>query len=390
MIGLPTKGGTGGMPLVPPVNLNTVRQNEFFTELYGEMPQDLSVVFWRKSNKLSSSVPLSELDTVISHLLEPTNVADLYFGIGLQKQLSTRAGNSRGTARDIVAIPGLWADIDCSHGSHTQTKLPTSKEAIEFLSNLPFGYPSIIVDTGGGYHAYWLFREPWIFDDEEERGEAEKLSFGFQSIIKELGNRQGWNLDITADLARILRVPGTFNGKRHTWEEVRVIHCNSNIRYNPGEFEPYLLDIKSYPSAVKQNKAGHIHLDVNWALLSSKCAWLKHCEDDAEHLPEPEWFALLTILAKCSTGSKWAHKLSKPYPRYCPTETDQKLKHAASFGNAYGCHKISQITTGYCNDCIYQNGVTTPLEILQAREAQTQLSELGEFLKTKEGDIYAK
>ena len=93
---------------------------------------------------------------------------DVYFGVGL-------AGanfNRRNAASEIVAIVGLWADIDLAAPWRHSKPLPrTLEEARSILDKLPLA-PSVLVDSGHGLHAYWLFKEPWVFDAEHVPGTA--------------------------------------------------------------------------------------------------------------------------------------------------------------------------------------------------------------------------
>jgi hypothetical protein len=67
--------------------------------------------------------------------------------------------------------------------------------------------------SGYGIHGYWLFREPWRFEDDAERHRAAHLLRRFQSTIIAAGKLHGWDLDSTFNLAQVLRVPGTCNRK---------------------------------------------------------------------------------------------------------------------------------------------------------------------------------
>ena len=53
-----------------------------------------------------------------------------------------------------------------------------------------------------------------------------------------LAKAQGWSLDATHDLARVLRLPGTYNHKTEI-KAVQIIETTDN-RYDPSEFEQYL------------------------------------------------------------------------------------------------------------------------------------------------------
>jgi hypothetical protein len=35
--------------------------------------------------------------------------------------------------------------------------------------------PSLVIATGNGAHAWWLFKETWVFENDEERKEAAAL-----------------------------------------------------------------------------------------------------------------------------------------------------------------------------------------------------------------------
>lgn len=60
---------------------------------------------------------------------------------------------------------------------------------------------------------YWLLEEPFPITDEASRKEASAMVEGWQNVLREKFKIQGYTLDATADLARLLRVPGTFNLK---------------------------------------------------------------------------------------------------------------------------------------------------------------------------------
>ena len=196
---------------------------QFFRELYCDCLEDLQVLLWRKDRKLPLLVPLHRLEGVLSTNLAGKMVPDLYFGVGLQGQDRVLHGSKRGTERDVAALPGLWLDLDCDQGP--EAKNPRER-ALQFLDWLPFGSPSILVNSGGGFHAYFLFREPLFIRNRSDLAYAKRLSHGFQSTVIGWGNRHGYALDLTADLARVLRVPGTVNLKTDQPRRVEVVRCS--------------------------------------------------------------------------------------------------------------------------------------------------------------------
>lgn len=172
--------------------------------------------------------------------------ADLYHTIGL---LRDRPQKGRGAEADVVAIPGLWFDLDIREGKHNQADLPSKAEALAFLEEYPLR-PSIVVWSGGGLHVYWLFREPLYFHTPEERQAVKDLSSRFQKAIILRGQERGCKLDNTADLCRLLRLPGTFNHKRSP-VMVEILE-ESGLRYEPADLDPG----NERPSGSREQRSG--------------------------------------------------------------------------------------------------------------------------------------
>lgn len=85
----------------------------------------------------------------------------------------------------------LWADIDGK-------AFDGSKAAALFALGQANLTPSILVDSGNGWHAYWLLRQPYAFSV------AQPLMRGLQRAI---------GSDAVHDAPRVLRLPGTHNHK---------------------------------------------------------------------------------------------------------------------------------------------------------------------------------
>lgn len=174
---------------------------------------------------------------------------DVYWGLGLQAQ--PLPSPQRGGTDTVMAIPGLWLDVDV--GVHDSGKVypPTRDKAMELLHALPLD-PSIIVDSGYGYHAYWLFNEPFLTPSSVERDEANIASNKWQaSFRQQAANRGGWTVDPTFEIARILRLPGTLNHKFDTKNAVTVVE-NDGKRYNLSDLEEYMVETAYIPGAVVQ------------------------------------------------------------------------------------------------------------------------------------------
>lgn len=213
-----------------------MKPTEFLLALFGEDVGDSKILIWTIPHKTSYW-----FDSTIEagkKVAELAKEQDVYFGIGLSPKDYGKA--KRCKIEDISGLYGLHIDLDYLHGVHTNTNLaPSYEDAVAFVSGVlpPHLKPSLIVHTGHGIHAHWIFKEPWIFEDAAERKRASKLSTEFCLTLKGHAAAKGWHLDSTFDLARVLRIPGTWNRKnKKNPIEVTAVHV-SEARFNPEDFE---------------------------------------------------------------------------------------------------------------------------------------------------------
>lgn len=122
---------------------------------------------------------------------------------------------TRGSKSSARVAPGLWIDIDYGDAGHQGKSNPESLlDAMSILEAMP-AKPSIVVRTGGGIHAYWLFHDPMELSSDEDRDRLRAAVWRWQKLARVIASDRGWNtgVDHTADLSRVLRVPGTNNHK---------------------------------------------------------------------------------------------------------------------------------------------------------------------------------
>ena len=124
----------------------------------------------------------------------------------------------RAQKRYVAAINCLYAEFD--------VKEYGSKDAIrDHLARATFPQPSVIVDSGGGLHGYWLLRDPYVIENDDQRGCAELIQRSWvQQVVG--GDRT------VHDLVRILRVPGTLNFKYDPPRSVVFLSCDLDLTYS--------------------------------------------------------------------------------------------------------------------------------------------------------------
>ena len=77
--------------------------------------------------------------------------------------------------------------------------------------------------------------------------------------------------------------------------------------------------------------------------LLDRCAFIRHCRDDAATLTEPEWYAMISNVGRCADGPEAVHRLSAPYPDYSPQETAAKILHALQDTGPHTCAYIQGV-----------------------------------------------
>jgi len=95
--------------------------------------------------------------------------------------------------------------------------------------------------------------------------------------------------------------------------------------------------------------------------IAERCPFLRHCRDDAAALPEPHWWSMITILARCANGYALAHEWSALYPNYDADQTDKKLEQVRAAGPHTCAYIKNDIGYEGCQDCTAN--VKTPLQL---------------------------
>jgi hypothetical protein len=278
-----------------------------------------------------------------------------------------RAVGGRGGEDQIVALPGVWADIDIKGPAHKAINLPPTIDAAKEIYSAVQIRPTVLVHSGYGLQVYWLFRELWLLNTPEERARAKSLLVRWQGMLRRIATAKGWALDPTADLARMLRVPGTFNYK------LADVGSRPQVRFRQDGDRVTICELADLVFDISDDELQRLHRDEKDsgepAALSpilQNCPWMAHCQADAKSLPEPEWYHCLTVVSRCHDPEKHGHELSKDYPKYSVKETSEKLQQARE--NAPGpvtCQFVKLNFSGgrYCTECRHYGKIKSPIQL---------------------------
>lgn len=174
---------------------------------------------------------------------------DVYFGVGLRRNEPERDDDGvlrkRGLADEVEAIPGFWLDLDVAGPEHKKQNLPPSFEAgRRFIDELfPMHPPSLVVNSGHGLQAYWLFPEVYAFSGPDDRKKLSKYSERFSGTIRAFAKTKGWTIDSVFDISRVLRLAGTVNRKSEPIQTTIEVPNEGTkvVRYELDELEGLLI-----------------------------------------------------------------------------------------------------------------------------------------------------
>ena len=143
--------------------------------------------------------------------------------------------SKRGDELSVSYQIAIVVDIDIQSDAHKNNNLAADFD--EAKSFLPFT-PSIIINSGYGLHAYYIFNTPIAITDQN-RDELKRRNQLFLELVRILAN--GKKIDGVGDLPRVLRTPGTFNYKLGA-NNSPLCHIveDSGLRFAPAELDEKL------------------------------------------------------------------------------------------------------------------------------------------------------
>lgn len=308
----------------------------FLEQLWGTKPDTTTVQLWRKSDAMSYFfVPLpNAADWIAAN----ADGSDVYMAAGLSKQESNSA-KRRANKKQVVGVAGVWADIDVNGGPEGKTGAASDiDEAMSLAESLL--QPTLLVNSGYGLQAWWLYHEVWPFHTEEERDHAQRVVTGFQGALKNEARNRGYTIDSTFDLARLMRVPGSQNHKGMEGVEVSLLD-DGGPRYDVAQLEEVGRDFQNQRASQIALISGEgVDIEVNLnaqpdlkklydlqeVLLDFRQAW--------DHIPSPktktwstsEWeYSIVNYLIQAGwSDQEICDALVFHRQRWAPDETKQR------------------------------------------------------------------
>lgn len=197
--------------------------------LYGNSPGFFTVIVFVDGKPRTTWYETNDIDRVAVAIGKAAEKFDVYCSVATYK---ARPEKGRGSLKDVQSIPGWWADLDIGTEGHKPAQRPNPAnvdEAMSILDDMP--KPTAVIHSGGGLQVWWLFEEPWVFEDPAD---AQRASNEWQNRLVQQGEARGFHVDSLGDLPRILRVPGTQNHKTDNIRPVTLVETTP-LRYPAAE-----------------------------------------------------------------------------------------------------------------------------------------------------------
>jgi hypothetical protein len=295
---------------------------------------------------------------------------DIYFA------LSTFEQSGKRTADNARHIRSLFIDMD---GYETKKAAALALDGFLAKTGIDLLGSPYIVNSGGGLHCYWPFTEDVTVDAWKPVAEN----------FKRLCKQEALSIDmtVTADAARVLRIPETFNNKAKyaTPRPVRILaegdtfdfddlanHIQSQLKNAPPPLPPKgktdlalpgkrpemalsATTVKLFENSVTKFK--HIYKKTKDGVGCDQLRY--YAENATEDGMEPLWRGWLSIAQKCEDGEKAAVWLSDLHP-YPHERMHQKL---AEIKGPYPCVKFDSENPGICDGCPHRGKITNPLAL---------------------------
>ena len=299
------------------------------------------------------------IDAVLTTAYDLDNSGfDAYFALATFEEAGSRK------VTNVKQLRSFFLDLDCGPGKD----YPTQNEAVVALQGFCklLGLPKpALINSGRGVHAYWFLLEPITVEEWLPIAEGLKRLCVKYNLLADPS--------VTADAARVLRVPGTHNYKT---DPPSGVGCFGSGDVNPISIDMFTehLGDEAIPVLTKHVPAGSNA--VMDALLGNKkntfkdivlkiqagtgCNQIKNILANQEEISEPLWRAGLSIAKFCEDDKKAAHVLSKKHPEY---DVEDTLKKMDLIKGPYLCGTFDEFNPGVCGECPNKDKVKSPISL---------------------------
>jgi hypothetical protein len=214
---------------------NEINTKNLLTSIWDKLEGNVFIGYQSNKEFKQTQYTANKIDEIITFIDNHKQDTQLYFTPYTFNEGSRKSENGKGGRC-------LFLDIDFGDGHHSNTNqpYPTKQETLDALLsnyekiNLK---PSYIVDTGGGFHLYWLVEEDIV--SSHTKDEVKNFNESIFQLGLNPGDR-GRFVNERKDISSYLRIPNTFNLKNGGRLDVKIIDGNGKRYSFTGNILPSL------------------------------------------------------------------------------------------------------------------------------------------------------
>jgi len=306
---------------------------------------------------------------------------DVYFALASFVDKNRKANNVR-------SLKSLFLDIDCGIAKHYQTQAEALKALRTFRKAYTLPRP-FIINSGRGLHVYWALNKSYSRDEWEPVAQTLKATCLQDGLKIDAG--------VTADAARLLRVPDTRNFKGAQPLPVAVVsegEAGVELEQFAGKLPVTLIPVPSSSNSSKEDledmerAKGYAKHRYKFKNLIVKlkagvgCAHFERAVLTPNELTYPEWLHVLSIAKRCDKDGvaegvlPAIHLISRLADAYDPEET-QKI--SDSINDPHTCVRFDEEYPNLCDECPHKGVIKSPVALCREAalaEGDTQIIQL--------------
>lgn len=320
-------------------------------------------------------------------------IKDLYFCTSLQGQVgkNTKGNPKVLRSKDLaISLKAIWLDVDVKEPPKGYADLNEALAAIkEFIVAAKLPPASAVVATGGGVHVYWISAAPLA--PEEWLPYAEGL--------KSLAIKHNLRCDagVTADAARILRIPGTLNHKTEPPRPTRVLLLrDATDDYDfgatfaslaqlaparPGSQPSLGAPSSAFAGLARESLSAGIEREemppLEWEPIARECAFIRDAlKTGGAEYSQPMWNLTTLAATFMENGHALAHKMGQRHAGYSRESTEalweRKVRERETRSLGWpSCKAIQASGCGACAACPHFSKGKSPLALSAPRRTIT-------------------
>ncbi|RKZ11286.1 hypothetical protein DRQ32_06355 [bacterium] len=300
----------------------------------------------------------------------------------------------------------FFLDLDCGPGKPYPNQMEGLRALGPFLKAAGLPRCNVIVNSGNGLHLYWVMDEILPFDKW----------LPMATVLKALCKEHGFKADptITADVARVLRLPGSHNRKdrdnprKCTAKQIGPQIASELLRavLDIGEPKPTLNISSALAGPVSDDLRGSVGSKPSFMKqIVKRCQYFAHiAKNGGADCDEPMWMQTIHVCTFAEDGNEWAHVLSRGHKDYSEGGTEDKLEARRRVRaqqpevSASRCDTLEDAdSTGcdLCNGCEYKGKIKSPMQLgrgeVAAKVAEVAVDDLllpKGYTRNAEGGIW--